>query len=244
MGRFAEAISRFDRALLACPHGDGAADCRERREKASSVLCAQARAARGAAGARGGGGGSGGGSIGGVGDGDGGGGAFLPAGGEEEMIELRIPFAARGDSCGTRVDSVENVVADAAAARRALCSARATARQHAKGGEDGGDGGGGAEGVEEDDDGDGADGDDNGVEEVEEVEEVGGAVGGAVGVVRLSLEQLAVAGTIGGKLWDASLLLSSMVKVPSPAATHRSRSPPPAQGGSLGLRGAASPRGC
>ena len=244
MGRFAEAISRFDRALLACPHGDGAADCRERREKASSVLCAQARAARGAAGARGGGGGSGGGSIGGVGDGDGGGGAFLPAGGEEEMIELRIPFAARGDSCGTRVDSVENVVADAAAARRALCSARATARQHAKGGEDGGDGGGGAEGVEEDDDGGGADGDDNGVEEVEEVEEVGGAVGGAVGVVRLSLEQLAVAGTIGGKLWDASLLLSSMVKVPSPAATHRSRSPPPAQGGSLGLRGAASPRGC
>ena len=242
MGRFAEAISRFDRALLACPHGDGAADCRERREKASSVLCAQARAARGAAGARGGGGGSGGGSIGGVGDGDGGGGAFLPAGGEEEMIELRIPFAARGDSCGTRVDSVENVVADAAAARRALCSARATARQHAKGGEDGGDGAGGAEGVEEDDDG--GDGDDEGVEEVEEVEEVGGAVGGAVGVVRLSLEQLAVAGTIGGKLWDASLLLSSMVKVPSPAATHRSRSPSPAQGGSLGLKRAASPRGC
>ena len=243
MGRFAEAISRFDRALLACPHGDGAADCRERREKASSVLCAQARAARGAAGAHGGGGGSGGGSIGGVGDGDGGGGAFLPAGGEEEMIELRIPFAARGDSCGTRVDSVENVVADAAAARRALCSARATARQHAKGGEDGGDGAGGAEGVDEDDDGgDGGDGDgnDEGVEEVEQVEEVGGAVG----VVRLSLEQLAVAGTIGGKLWDASLLLSSMVKVPSPAATHRSRSPPPAQGGSLGLRGAASPRGC
>ena len=237
MGRFAEAISRFDRALLACPHGDGAADCRERREKASSVLCAQARAARGAAGARGGGGGSGGGSIGGVGDGDGGGGAFLPAGGEEEMIELRIPFAARGDSCGTRVDSVENVVADAAAARHALCSARATARQHAKGGEDGGDGAGGADGVEENDDGGGADGDDDGVEEVEEV-------GGAVGVVRLSLEQLAVAGTIGGKLWDASLLLSSMVKVPSPAATHRSRSPSPAQGGSLGLKRAASPRGC
>jgi len=141
-------------------------------------------------------------------------------GGEEEMIELRIPFAALGDSCVTRVDSVENVVADASAARRALCSARATARQRAKGGKEGGDG---AEGVEEDDDGGDGDGDgdsdDEGVEEVEEV-------GGAVGVVRLSLEQLAVAGTIGGKLWDASLLPSSMLKVPSLVATHRSRSPP------------------
>ena len=219
MGRFAEAVSRFDRAMLACPHGDGAADCCERREKASSVLCAQARAARGAAGARGGGGDSGGGSIGVIGDGDGGGvAAGLPVGGEEEMIELRIPFAALGDSCVTRVDSVENVVADASAARRALCSARATARQRAKGGKEGGDG---AEGVEEDDDGGDGDGDsdDEGVEEVEEV-------GGAVGVVRLSLEQLAVAGTIGGKLWDASLLPSSMLKVPSLVATHRSRSPP------------------
>ena len=249
MGRFAEAVSRFDRALLACPHGDGAADCRERREKASSVLCAQARAARGAASARSGcGGGSGSGSSGGVGDGDGGGVAGgLPVCGEEEMIELRIPFAARGDSCVTRVDSVENVVADAAAARRALCSARATARQRAKGGEEGGEGGEGAEGVEEDDDGgdkDDDDDDEGGLEGAEVVGSVGGRAGGAVGVVRLSLQQLAVAGTIGGKLWDASLLLSSMVKVPSLVATHRSGSPPLAQGDPLGLRGEPSLSGC
>ena len=132
-------------------------------------------------------------------------------GGAEARIELSIPFAARGGSCVTRVDSIENVVADAAAARRALCSARAMARQRAKGGtqgaEEGGDGPGGAEGAEEDSDsGDGAaEGSEEGVEAV-----VGGA-GGAVGVVRLSLEQLAVAGSIGGKLWDASLLRSSMV---------------------------------
>ena len=225
MGQFAEAVSRFDRALLACPHGDVAVDCRERRERASSVLCAQARAARAAARARGGGASC---------DGSppiGGG-----VGGAEARIELSIPFAARGGSCVTRVDSIENVVADAAAARRALCSARAMARQRAKGGtegaEEGGDGPGGAEGAEEDSDsGDGAaDRSEEGVEAV-----VGGA-GGAVGVVRLSLEQLAVAGSIGGKLWDASLLCSSMVTawsrhghgmaiLPSLAARHRSRSP-------------------
>ena len=212
MGQFAEAVSRFDRALLACPHGDVAVDCRERRERASSVLCAQARAARAAARARGGGASC---------DGSppiGGG-----VGGAEARIELSIPFAARGGSCVTRVDSIENVVADAAAARRALCSARAMARQRAKGG---------TEGAEEDSDsGDGAaDRSEEGVEAV-----VGGA-GGAVGVVRLSLEQLAVAGSIGGKLWDASLLCSSMVTawsrhghgmaiLPSLAARHRSRSP-------------------
>ena len=157
-------------------------------------------------------------------------------GGAEARIELSIPFATRGGSCVTRVDSIENVVADAAAARRALCSARAMARQRAKGGtegaEEGGDGPGGAEGAEEDSDsGDGAaDRSEEGVEAV-----VGGA-GGAVGVVRLSLEQLAVAGSIGGKLWDASLLRSSMVTawprhghgmaiLPSLAARHRSRSP-------------------
>jgi hypothetical protein len=200
VGRFAEAVSRFDRALLACPHGDVAVDCRERRERASSVLCAQARAARAAARARGGGASCGGSPP--IGGG---------VGGAEARIALSIPFAARGGSCVTRVDSVENVVADAAAARRALCSARAMARQRAKGGtegaEEGGDGPGGAEGAEEDSDsGDGdADGSEEGVEAV-----VGGA-GGAVGVVRLSLEQLAVAGSIGGKLWDASLLRSSMV---------------------------------
>ena len=226
MGRFAEAASRFDRALLACPHGDVAVDCRERRERASSVLCAQARAARAAALARGGGASCGGGSppIGGG------------VGGAEARIELSIPFAARGGGCDTRVDSIENVVADAAAARRALCLARATARQRAKGGTEGagegGDGPWGAEGAEEDSDsGDGAaEGSEEGVEAV-----VGGA-GGAVGVVRLSLEQLAVAGSIGGKLWDASLLRSSMVTagsrqghgmavLPSLAARHRSRSP-------------------
>ena len=225
MGRFAEAVSRFDRALLACPHGDVAVDCRERRERASSVLCAQARAARAAARARGGGASCGGSPP--IGGG---------VGGAEARIELSIPFATRGGSCVTRVDSIENVVADAAAARRALCSARAMARQRAKGGtegaEEGGDGPGGAEGAEEDSDsGDGAaDRSEEGVEAV-----VGGA-GGAVGVVRLSLEQLAVAGSIGGKLWDASLLCSSMVTawsrhghgmaiLPSLAARHRSRSP-------------------
>ena len=219
MGRFAEAVSRFDRALLACPHGDVAVDCRERRERASSVLCAQARAARAAARARGGGASC---------DGSppiGGG-----VGGAEARIELSIPFAARGGSCVTRVDSIENVVADAAAARRALCSARAMARQRAKGGaegaEEGGDGPGGAEGAEEDSDsGDGAaDRSEEGVKAV-----VGGA-SGAVGVVRLSLEQLAVAGSIGGKLWDASLLRSSMVTAWSRHGhTALARSLPPLQ---------------
>ena len=219
MGRFAEAVSRFDRALLACPHGDVAVDCRERRERASSVLCAQARVARAAARARGGGASC---------DGSppiGGG-----VGGAEARIELSIPFAARGGSCVTRVDSIENVVADAAAARRALCSARAMARQRAKGGtegaEEGGDGPGGAEGAEEDSDsGDGAaDGSEEGVKAV-----VGGA-SGAVGVVRLSLEQLAVAGSIGGKLWDASLLRSSMVTAWSRHGhTALARSLPPLQ---------------
>ena len=222
MGRFAEAVSRFDSALLACPHGDVAGDCRERRERASSVLCAQARAARAAARARGGGESCGGSPPIGVG-----------VGGAEARIALSIPFAARGGSCVTRVDSVENVVADAAAARRALCSARAMARQRAKGGtagaEEGGDGpwgAEGAEGAEEDSDsGDGAaEGSEEGVEAV-----VGGA-GGAVGVVRLSLEQLAVAGSIGGKLWDASLLRSSMVTAWSRHGhTALARSPPPLQ---------------
>lgn len=111
------------------------------------------------------------------------------------LLELCIPFTIAGCTIETRVDSIENVIEEATATRRAACARAASARLD----------GSAATMVTED---------------ISDTVEAAGE-----DELLLRLQQANVAYTIGGKVWDASLLASSWL------AENAHRLPPPASDG-------------
>tara|TARA_B110001452_G_scaffold81873_1_gene66976 strand:+ start:1138 stop:2874 length:1737 start_codon:yes stop_codon:yes gene_type:complete len=114
----------------------------------------------------------------------------LPAA-PDELLRLRIPYSTTARSSVTRVGSVGELQQDAAALRRAACL-RASERRAREAAAAEAATGAGADTAADD------------AEAEEEVAEEDGTVA----VLTLELEQLPVASSIGGKLWDASLLMS------------------------------------
>ena len=98
-------------------------------------------------------------------------------------LELRVPFSVGEHSCSTRPVSIDDVEHGAATLRRKACARSASARASA-GGESAAD---------------------------SDLDEADETVEESTRFLSLSLESPSIASSIGGKVWDASLLLSSWI---------------------------------
>ena len=156
----------------------------------------------------------------------------------DELLRLRIPYSTTVRSSVTRSGSVGELQQDAAALRRAACL-RASERRA-------------REAAAEAATGTGADAAADEAEAEEEVAEEDVTVA----VLTLELEQLPVASSIGGKLWDASLLMSCffaenatrLLPPPPPASPGADAASPPPRvlelGAGLGIVGLALGKLC